>query len=262
MQNNVLRAATASYQRDRYRHVYRFPRRLMEWVRYDRRYRIRLIEDLFRRHAIPFERQRVFEFGFGSGEMLLRFDTTSVLHGCDISKSAVLQMQSDERAIGYRETCFVEPGADGVPVFPAEEYDIVIASHVLEHVPDDALTLRALASHLRPGGYGVFFMPLEAPRHNPDHARTYTAAGFSDLLRAVGFQPVEVTENFRYASHFVQTLNWPSRARLPVLGPLVEMVKALVLAVPPTGFVRWVEEPLARLHVSPYQLMVLARRPA
>jgi hypothetical protein len=120
--------------------------------------------------------------------------------------------------------------------------------------------LRTMAQHTRVGGYGLFFMPLEPPRHNPDHARTYTAAGFSKLLGEAGFTPVDVSENFRYASHFVQSVNWPSRARLPIVGPMVEVAKTLALAVPPTGFVRWVEEPLARLHIPPYQLMVLARR--
>ncbi len=262
MKSNVQSAATASYQRRRYRHVYRVARRFMEWARYDRRYRTRLTEELFRKHAIPFERQRVFELGFGSGELLLRFDTTSSIHGCDISESAVTTMQKDPRARDYQNPTFVHSSSSGDAVFPADEYDIVIASHVIEHVPDDLAMLRSMAAHTRLGGYALFFMPLEPPRHNPDHARSYTAAGFCELLTRAGFCAVDVRENFRYASHFVQSVNWPSRARLPVIGPLVEVAKTLALAVPPTGFVRWVEEPLERLHIAPYQLMVLARRVA
>jgi hypothetical protein len=99
------------------------------------------------------------------------------------------------------------------------------------------------------------------PRHNPDHARVYTTAGFTRLLREVGYEPVHVEENFRYASHLVQIVNWPSRARIPVVGLLVELIKGLLLALPPTSFVRLVEAPLARLHVAPLQLAVLARKP-
>ncbi len=235
-------------------------RMLHDFLRYDARYRLFLMEEVFRAHDIPFEHQRVFELGFGTGSLLLRFDTTSTLHGSELSESAVSALASDRRVAPYREVALRLSEADGMPCFPAEDYDVVIASHVLEHVTDDRQTLKALADHTREGGYGLFFLPLERPRHNPDHARTYTKAGFERLLTQTGWEPVQVSENFRYASHLVQVINWPSRARIPVLGVAVEALKTLALAIPPTGLVRLVEEPLAKLHVAPYQLMVLARK--
>lgn len=255
----MVLASDVAFQRATYRNRYARFRRIAEWLRYDCRYRTWLMEDIFRRHSIPFERQRVYELGFGRGELLLRFDVTSELHGCELSESAVRALSADERIRPYRHELVVADH-DGSPRFPSGDYDIAIASHVLEHVPDDAATLRLLAKNLRPGGLGLFFLPLERPRHNPDHARTYTAAGFVQLLRSTGFEPVHVEENFRYASHVVQVINWPSRARVPILGPVIEAVKNLALALPPTSFVRLVEAPLKRLHVSPYQLMTLARR--
>jgi SAM-dependent methyltransferase len=235
-------------------------RRLHDLFRYDGRYRLWLMEDIFRRFEIPFERQKVFELGFGSGSLLLRFDATSALHGAELSESALASLAQDARARSYRELRLIPTQADGSPSFPDRDYDIVIASHVIEHVPDDRAALAALHAHTREGGVGLFFLPLERPRHNPDHARTYTAAGFIRLLREVGFQPLHVEENFRYASHLVQVVNWPSRARIPVLGLLVELLKSALLALPPTTFVRLVESPLARLHVAPSQLAVLARK--
>jgi SAM-dependent methyltransferase len=254
-------ASEVAYQRSVYQNRYATARRLQNFIRYDGRYRKWLMEDCFRRHAIPFERQRVFELGFGSGELLLRFDVTSEIHGCELSESAVRALEADARIGPYRHQLVIS-APDGFPRFPANDYDVMIASHVIEHVPDDLGTLRLMREHLRPRGWALFFLPLEPPRHNPDHARTYTAAGFTERLRESGFEPVHVEENFRYASHFVQVINWPSRARLPVVGPLIEAVKNVALALPPTAFIRLVEEPLASLHVAPYQLMVLARRGA
>jgi len=256
------RAADPAYQRARYEAaLYDRFRLVQRWARYDGRYRLRLMEELFRRHGIPFERQRVFELGFGTGELLLRFDTTSALHGCEIAATAVRALEGDPRIRGYRDVALAVSAGDGAPVFPGGDYDVVIASHVIEHVPSDAACLEALAARTRPGGHGLFFLPLERPRHNPDHARTYTSAGFSRLLAETGWEVVEVAENFRYGGGWVQVVNWPSRRRLPVLGPLVEAVKTVALALPPTALVRLLEEPLARLHVAPYQLMALARRP-
>jgi SAM-dependent methyltransferase len=256
----VERQAWVSAQRRVYARRYGLFRRIHDLLRYDARYRLFLLEDAFRRFDIPFERQKVFELGFGTGQLLLRFDTSSALHGSELSDSAVEGLLHDPRIQGYREVKLVTSHVDGSPRFPDLDYDVVLASHVIEHVPDDRETLRELHAHMRDGGVAVFFLPLERPRHNPDHARTYTAAGFTRLLRDVGLTPFHVEENFRYASHCVQVVNWPSRARIPLLGALVEIVKTLVLALPPTSWVRMVEAPLARLYVSPYQLMVLARK--
>jgi SAM-dependent methyltransferase len=260
VQNTLDRQAWLGGQRRVYRKRYGCLRQVHDLLRYDARYRLFLLEMLFRRFAIPFERQRVFELGFGTGSLLLRFDHTSSLHGSELSESAVDSLERDARTKHYREVSLLTSHVDGSPRFPGSEYDVVLASHVIEHVPDDRETLADLLAHTRPGGHAVFFLPLERPRHNPDHARTYTAAGFSRLLREVGYEPVFVEENFRYASHWVQVLNWPSRARIPLLGTLVEVVKTTLLALMPTSVVRLLEEPLARLHVAPYQLMVLARR--
>jgi SAM-dependent methyltransferase len=260
VQNALDRHAWLSGQRRVYAKRYGCLRRIHDVLRYDARYRLFLLETLFRRFAIPFERQRVYELGFGTGSLLLRFDHTSALHGSELSESAVESLARDPRVQNYREVALVPSASDGRPRFPGQEYDVVLASHVIEHVPDDRETLTDLLAHMRRGGHAVFFLPLERPRHNPDHARTYTAAGFAQLLREVGFEPVFVEENFRYASHWIQVLNWPSRARIPVLGTLVEVIKTTLLALVPTSVVRLVEEPLARLHVAPYQLMVLARK--
>jgi SAM-dependent methyltransferase len=253
-------AASAAYQRDLYAERYAYLRQAYDFFRYDARYRLQLMEETFRAHDIPFERQRVFELGFGTGSLLLRFDVTSTLHGCEISTSAVRELTRDPRVQAYRDPRFLLSQADGMPRFPGSDYDVVIASHVLEHVPDDRAVLDQLAERTKSGGWGLFFLPLERPRHNPDHARVYTAAGFCQLLRETGFEPVVVDENFRFASHFVQLINWPSRARIPVLGTLVEVTKSAALAMMPTELVGVFEQPLARLHVLPMQLMVLARR--
>jgi SAM-dependent methyltransferase len=256
------RAVDPAHQRRTYARRYAHLRALHDLLRYDARYRLLLLEEAFRAHDIPFERQRVYELGFGTGSLLLRFDATSTLHGGEISESAVHALRQDPRVSEYRDARFGLCADDGTPPFFREDYDVVIASHVLEHVPDDLAMLRMLASHTKRGGYGVFFLPLERPRHNPDHARTYTKAGFCRLIADAGYEPLHVSENFRYASHFVQVVNWPSRRRLPVIGPLVEGVKSALLALAPTGFIRLVEEPLEKLHVRPYQLMVLAKRVA
>jgi hypothetical protein len=93
-------SAWTQHQRTLYNHRYGTFRQVYDFLRYDGRYRIWLMEELFRRFDIPFERQRVFELGFGTGSLLLRFDTTSCSHGCEISAGAVQALREDPRVQG------------------------------------------------------------------------------------------------------------------------------------------------------------------
>lgn len=96
------------------------------------------------------------------------------------------------------------PFADGT-------YDVVMAHHVLEHIDDDALAMRELARILKPDGFGIFSVPINASRaetyENPaitsqterfahfsgeDHKRYY-GLDFVDRLGAAGFK----AETFR-----------------------------------------------------------------
>jgi SAM-dependent methyltransferase len=88
---------------------------------------------------------------------------------------------------------------------PDASYDVVIANHVLEHIPDDRQAMRELFRLLRPGGVALLTVPLNASRRqtyeNPaitapaerhahfsaeDHVRYY-GLDFADRLAEVGF---------------------------------------------------------------------------
>jgi SAM-dependent methyltransferase len=94
---------------------------------------------------------------------------------------------------------------------PDASYDVVIANHVLEHIPDDRQAMHELFRLLRPGGLALLTVPLNASRaetyENPaitrpaerhahfsaeDHVRYY-GLDFTDRLAAAGF----ATEIFR-----------------------------------------------------------------
>lgn len=89
---------------------------------------------------------------------------------------------------------------------PDAGYDVVIANHVLEHIPDDRSALAELFRLLRPGGVALLAVPSNPTRdttyENPvvtgpaerwahfsahDHVRYY-GMDFADRLRALGFE--------------------------------------------------------------------------
>ena len=95
--------------------------------------------------------------------------------------------------------------------FPDESFDIVIASHVLEHVPDDRRAMRELRRVARPGGLGLIFVPFDDNRDETfedwtitspegrvrafgqaDHVRVYASRDYKKRLAEAGW---EVTED-------------------------------------------------------------------
>lgn len=160
--------------------------------------------------AVPFFRQnalarlfwlpakpcgRVVEVGYGNGQGLatLRAAGWEVI-GCEFDAECI----NAAREKGFE----VYSGGLDDARLPAASVDAVVASHLVEHVPDPTAFVREAARILRPGGRLVLLTPnaaghdavrfgrdwrgLEPPRHLTVHTpsslhRMATAAGFGEI---------------------------------------------------------------------------------
>ena len=117
---------------------------------------------------------------------------------------------------------------------PGGTYDVVMANHVLEHIPDDRAAMRELHRLLKPGGTALLTVPINATRQatyeNPaiqtpadrwahfsahDHLRYY-GMDFAERLTEAGFQ----VETFRMppedeVRHGLLRDEWITIARKP-----------------------------------------------
>lgn len=101
------------------------------------------------------------------------------------------------RVEGVRRVDLMAIGEEG-------RFDLFYASHVMEHVPDDALVLRNIMAALKPGGEAWLIVPLwDRPTEDGapgmsgaererrfgqwDHVRQY-GPDFADRIRAAGFE--------------------------------------------------------------------------
>ncbi len=72
---------------------------------------------------------------------------------------------------------------------PANTYDAVINTQVLEHVPDPIATLRELNRILKPGGCLLLTIPLTAPLHGePWHFFHFTHHAIGEMARRSNFE--------------------------------------------------------------------------
>jgi len=95
--------------------------------------------------------------------------------------------------------------------FPDASFEVILCSHVLEHVSDDRAAMRELFRILKPGGWGILDVPIDWSREESfedwtittpaertkvfgqaDHVRIY-GRNYPDLLRDVGFD-VEIDQ--------------------------------------------------------------------
>jgi SAM-dependent methyltransferase len=100
-------------------------------------------------------------------------------------------------------------------------FDVVLCSHVLEHVPDDRRAMRELHRILRPDGFAIVMVPLvhgvDETNEDPvidtpalrwkyfgsdDHVRQYGRRDFADRLAAAGFEVERLDIGFFGAETF------------------------------------------------------------
>lgn len=116
--------------------------------------------------------------------------------------------------LNYLTADLISPWADiemdvqNIP-FHDSSFDVVICNHVLEHVDDDRKAMRELLRVIKPGGFGIFQVPLDysievtledksintpelREKHykQRDHLRLY-GKDYAKRLREVGFDVTE-----------------------------------------------------------------------
>jgi SAM-dependent methyltransferase len=139
---------------------------------------------------------RLLDIGFGAGTLL---EIASLQkwqpYGLEVSKPAIEQARSR----GFE----VFHGSLSDAPFPANHFDVITASEILEHLPDPVSDLAKIATILRPGG--LFWATTPSAKSlsfrilkldwsilsPPEHIQLYSADGAMIMLKNAGFSSVK-----------------------------------------------------------------------
>jgi SAM-dependent methyltransferase len=183
------------------------------WFLARRRILKRLIERLVR----PPKRAKVLEVGCGTGHNLAMLKSFGSLEASELDRCA--RALANKRLPGKVKNAKLPD----LSMFKRNGYDLIALLDVLEHVPDDLASLRAIHMRLKPGGALLLTVPAnpwmwsahDAAHH---HFRRYTKKQLEELFLRSGLE-------IQLLSHF-NTLLFPLVAAARVVGKITRRQSA------------------------------------
>jgi ubiquinone/menaquinone biosynthesis C-methylase UbiE len=197
-----------------------------EWwftFRYDTQVKRKTCLHLLSQASRPLSGQRILELGFGSGAVLFSFDTSCEIYGVEISHSAVERATRKAETKGYKIYDFRISLDETLP-FEDDLFDLVFASHVIEHVEDDRKLMSEIRRVLRPEGIVIVLVPINENYDDRKHLQRYTSAQFVDLADECAFDVIFELEN-ELLFHIVEKFYFEEyNYRWKILGPIIAIL--------------------------------------
>lgn len=151
---------------------------------YMRMSKVLLLKELLSHMGISLERKSVFDYGFGSGTFFRVCPASSHLFGVELDDVTVREVASMLRNRGLEnvnlDTIQIENRSDHL--FFQRKYDLIICSHVLEHLPDPASFLARLGTCIESGGHLLALVPINERKRDPHHVHTVNQSMVRDWL--------------------------------------------------------------------------------
>ena len=157
---------------------YRGRQTALHHMSYMRMAKVLLALDLLERAGIPLEGKAVFDYGFGAGTFFRYCPMNARLFGVEVDPQNVEAVKAMLFEHGYRNVRLeaIEIGAWEQHPLLRQKHDVVLCSHVLEHLPDPVSFLRRIRECLADRGSFVGLVPLNERRPNPQHVQAVDEA--------------------------------------------------------------------------------------
>jgi 2-polyprenyl-3-methyl-5-hydroxy-6-metoxy-1,4-benzoquinol methylase len=198
---------------------------------------------------------RILDYGAGWGSFLLAAPRGPyAAYAYDLVDSAVANIAATMTFLGRD---FSPARVDATGSLEPAPFDVIVCSHVLEHVADDSELVARFTRALRKGGYLLINVPINEVTADPKHARAYDTSTLTRCLECAGLEVVRTLAADRFTAAL---LTHEARATRAVTRAMLRASRAL-LATLPLRLVASLEDVLASRYPA-QQLLALARKPA
>ena len=105
--------------------------------------------------------KKVLDIGFGSGLMMFNFHSSCELYGTEFSEYSITMSNKIAKRKKYKKYNFIIPENSEILPYENDYFDIIIASHVVEHVEKDKLFLSEMYRCLKKDGIMFVICPID-----------------------------------------------------------------------------------------------------
>lgn len=165
--------STPSRDQEKFYSVYRGRQGGLFHLAYMRSAKVKAAKYLLERNGVRLEDCSVFDYGFGAGTFFRACATSCRIAGVEIDQQNVEAVRRMLVQRGFRHQDIraldVADWHDHPLLRPGAGYDVVLVSHVLEHLDHPVELLRTLHSTLAPNGVVIGLLPTNEIRPDPDH---------------------------------------------------------------------------------------------
>lgn len=153
--------------------AYRGRQTWLHHAAYMRMSKVLLALAMLRQAGISLTNSRVFDYGFGAGTFFRYCPPSSQLFGVEMDSVNVEEVTKMLKAQG-RDKVDLQPieiaNWKSHPLLQ-QGFDVILCSHVLEHLPDPVDFLQTLRPCLGPAGIFIGLVPINELADNPHHVQ-------------------------------------------------------------------------------------------
>ena len=221
--------------------------------RYDTQIKRKTCLHLVKEAGKSLRNKRILEIGFGSGETLFSFAADCEIFGIELSDSAISHARQRAYQLGFSCANFYHASEDATLPFTDGYFDIVIASHVIEHVGDDLKLLSEMHRIIRQDGIAILLIPINEKYLDPNHIHRYTPGEFDAITQKSGFHTLFSFQN-ELLFHLVERFYYENYShRWKIIGPLITALFNIPTSILPFTVYTWIDKIMERLGFLPRQ---------
>jgi SAM-dependent methyltransferase len=169
---------------------YRGRQTILHHMAYMRIAKVWLALHLCEKAGINLENKAIFDYGFGAGTFFRYCPPSSRLFGVEIDSENVAAVRSMLAARGVRNVDLQTIDIAHWSEHPLlkRSYDVVLCSHVLEHLPNPVLFLKRIRECINPSGAFLGLVPINERKLDSHHVQRIDRSTIDEWAGATGLR--------------------------------------------------------------------------